>query len=226
MPKKAKPPAKPPAKPRTTKPTGAKVPAALKKVTKYVTPAQHQTIVDRLCQQATFGEVASELGLSERLVKNHWQQQIAPVLRSGAFRSAEFQLAKLDSIEREAWRHFRGEGNAQQIESIEKMIASAPDERKMMREVKRAIKTSGQSAWLSLILEVWDRRCEILGVNSRSLRLVDDGGGELYRVAGADPSEIDDGMVDKVIAVLNDIRSVRQARVNQDGLTIEQETSQ
>lgn len=189
---------------------------------KTLTARQHQTIIDRICQQATFAEVGAELGLTESAVRQHWQSHIAPVLRSGAFRSAEFQLAKLDAIEREAWRQFRGEGTAETQETVEKLLSTGKEDRKLVREMKKAVKTTGAAGWLTIILAVWDRRCQLLGVNSRVLRLVDDGGSELYRVAGADPNQIDDAMVSQLMTVLEDIRSVRQARNNHDALTIDQ----
>lgn len=191
----------------TEKPTGRK-PGRQKTV---VTPEMVERIGELWLTGHSLRVIGGLLNIHYKTVEYHLDRTVKPLWEQGINRRKAFELARIDQIERIAWRKFRQSGRPQTKQSIKKQLRRAGADSKLAAKaadkaveklavVEKTRETStrtGESCWLAVIQWAVEQRCKIEGYYAPKKHQIDTSG-EL-RVAGMDRAELDRVMMERLM---------------------------
>lgn len=176
-----------------------------------VTPKDTEAIAALWLKGYTMAAIAAATGVARTSVYYHVSNVLVPEFRTSILSERETELAKIDHLEMVAWQRFESTAPAEIVEQVKSAIPEISEASKsteklddaklaIIERTLRKVTRAGQSAWLDVVKWCIEQRCKIMG-HYAAQRLDLSVHGEL-RVAGLDPEQIDQIMLQRLAEVI------------------------
>lgn len=206
----------------TEKPTGRK-PGRQKRV---VTPEMVERIGELWLTGHSLRVIGGILNIHYKTVEYHLDRTVKPLWEQGINRRKAFELARIDQIERIAWRKFRQSGRPQTKHSVKKQLRCAGADSKLAAKAGKAAEKAmeklavvektretstrpGEACWLAVVQWAVEQRCKIEGYYAPKKHQFE-ASGEL-RVAGMDRAELDRVMMERLMQRIEERRQYQSS---------------
>lgn len=187
------------------------------KLVRVVTPADVERIAILRARGRTWQEIADDRGTSVANVISWFQNRIEPVWRALTGKSRHEELARLNEIEREAWRQYERSAAGLDVDPPDlKGMKLSRDQRKSVNKAFDLIKpTTADKGWLTLIMAVIDMRARLRGdyAPAKSAMQIE----ATVRMAGSTPAAVDEMMVKRLAERIKERRDYEAAQKMVDG---------
>ena len=172
------------------------------------TPAVLERIATLKLQGQSTRQIAEALGTTERTVARDLKLHIWPVWREQMGSDLAFEMAKVDHLERVAWECFYADKPAETRRELEESLRDEddPPSLKLTRRMLKTISRPGAVAWLDVVQWCIDYRAKVAGHYrpdpARGHPVTE------FRVAGATLDQVDQEMVDRLLVLVEERKTV------------------
>lgn len=187
-------------------------------VNRVCTPEDLNRITILRARGRTWPEIAADRNASISQVLGWFQTRIEPVWKALSGRHVHEELAKLNEIERECWLQYEASATAAAVDplAVLKSLKLSKGQTREIKDLLATMKPTGaKMAWLTTIMAVIDLRCRLRGdfAPSKSQMTIDTS----VRVAGASPAQVNEEMLARLIAKVEERRRYEAALKQAEG---------
>lgn len=190
---------------------------SLANIRRVVTPADVERIAILKARGRTWQEIADDRGTSVANVISWFKNRVEPVWRALTGKHTHEEIARLNEIEREAWRQYERSAAGQDVDPPDlKAMKLSRDQRKSINKAFDLIKpTTADKGWLTLIMAVIDMRARLRGdyAPAKSALQLE----ATVRMAGSTPAAVDNQMLARLADRIKERRAYESAQAMIDG---------
>lgn len=168
-----------------------------------------ETIADCILKGMSQRKTAQKCGIDESTVRYHLENTLRPRWREDARGALHEDLAKVLLVEKVAWQHFESSVPGETREGIKKALLERGIRPRLVEQATTKITRRGQVAWLEIVQWAIEFRAKVFGHFAPTRHHVDVGG--QLRVAGLDPCQVDQAMLEKLLEKVAERRRHRAA---------------
>ena len=157
----------------------------------------------------TLEDIGIAIGVSRQAIGHHLDATIRPLWRKEVCDPLGQELAKINLLERTAWKRFNSDAPCETTEQIKKGLAAEGAEESIVERVITTIRRPGQKAWLEVVQWCIEQRCKLAGHYTVKPEKEEHG---TFRVAGMTAAQVNEEMIKRVTKL------VRQRKKYEDAI--------
>lgn len=176
------------------------------------TPADVEKLTSLRARGRTWVEISEALGVPVTTALSWFSMRVEPVWRALTGKHTHEEVARLNEIEREAWRQYEKSAAGERIDPPDfKTLKLSRQQKKAVDKAFDLIKpTSADKGWLTLIMAVIDMRARLRGdyAPAKSAMQIE----ATVRMAGSTPAAVDSQMLTRLLERIKERRDYEAAQ--------------